>query len=349
MVGSQRARWVRRWSCSRRWAREPSVAMKIVSSPGDRADDLGPASLVERRGDTLRRAGGRAQHGQARPGRAEMLDERAHVLEMARRERVLDDGQQVAIRALDDADFAQVAADARLRRLEPLAMQQARPARPGAPPHCRAGCERSLPAAATGGGGRWPRAASSCRAVNKERRNVHNYAQRVKLAAIAGSGSNPTSRIDASVPDAMDEKRLLDLARQPAWPGPDGPALRRRRIRSRALRGNRTDRGRVAGGRRGRRRPTACAATGRPRRATSRRRSKFAARCSGPRDHACAAGSGNRTMGSGRCPAGGSTSTIRRPARFGARSSRRRASGAGGQARRALRPQCAWPHAVCLP
>ena len=98
--------------------------MKIVSSPGDRADDLGPARLVERRGDALGRARGRAQHGQARPGRAEILDERAHVLEMARRERVFDDGQQVAVGALDDADFAQVAADARLGRLEPLAVQQ---------------------------------------------------------------------------------------------------------------------------------------------------------------------------------------------------------------------------------
>ena len=43
---------------------------------------------------------------------------------MARRERVLDGGQQVAIGALDDAELAQVAADARLRRLEAFAVQQ---------------------------------------------------------------------------------------------------------------------------------------------------------------------------------------------------------------------------------
>ena len=101
----------------------------------------------------------------------------------------------------------------------------------------------------------------------------------------------------------MDQKRLLELARQLHGLGANRPAFLRRRIRPRALRGDRAHRGRAAGGRRGRGGRNACVATGRPRRATSRRRSTCAAPCFGPPTCKCCWCAKPRT-GSGRCPAG---------------------------------------------
>src|SRR5262245_13737884 len=91
---------------------------------GQRADDLDPAGLVDRERNALRGARCRAHDRERRPGAAAALHERAHTFEMTGREGILDVRKQVAVGGLGDAEIAQVAADARLRRLEPLATQQ---------------------------------------------------------------------------------------------------------------------------------------------------------------------------------------------------------------------------------
>src|SRR5262245_39578394 len=65
---------------------------------GQRADDLGPAGLVDRERNALRGARCRAHDRQRRSGAAAALHERAHAFEMTRREGILYIREQVAVR-----------------------------------------------------------------------------------------------------------------------------------------------------------------------------------------------------------------------------------------------------------
>src|SRR5262245_13579260 len=91
---------------------------------GERADDFGPAGLVDGERDALRGAGRRAHDRQRGSGATAALDEGAHALEVARRQGILDFRQKVAVSSLRDAEVAKIAAHARLRRLEALPAQQ---------------------------------------------------------------------------------------------------------------------------------------------------------------------------------------------------------------------------------
>ena len=93
--------------------------MKIVSSPA-----MVPMTSGQRALSSALATLWAVQHGQRGSRGAVTLDERADGLEVARREHVLDNRQQVTVAALDHAELAQVAADAGLGRVVALAVEQ---------------------------------------------------------------------------------------------------------------------------------------------------------------------------------------------------------------------------------
>src|SRR5688500_10396050 len=91
---------------------------------GDRADDLRPARLVDRDRDALRGTGGGLDDRQRRAGRTHFRYEVGDRSERRAGSAVVAAGKDVVVASLGDAQLAQVAADARLRGIEPLLAQE---------------------------------------------------------------------------------------------------------------------------------------------------------------------------------------------------------------------------------